>query len=54
MTFDNNINGYIYNYSEINTMQTYFIFLLITLNVPLQIGRCTPEGTCTPGWEPLF
>jgi len=26
---------------------------LLTLNVPLQIGKCTPGGTCTPGWEPL-
>ena len=23
------------------------------LNVPLQIRKCTPRGTCTPGWEPL-
>jgi len=21
--------------------------------LPLQIGKCTPRGTCTPGWEPL-
>jgi len=21
--------------------------LLLTLNVPLQIGKCTPRGTCT-------
>jgi len=35
-------------------MQTYFYFLLITLNEPLQIGKCTPGGTCTPGWEPLI
>jgi len=20
----------------------------------LQIGKCTPGGTCTPGWEPLL
>jgi len=26
---------------------------LPNLNVPLQIGKCTPGGTCTPGWEPL-
>jgi len=31
-----------------------FFLLLLTLNVPLQIGKCTPGGTCTPGWEPLF
>jgi len=23
---------------------------LPTLNVPLQLGKCTPGGTCTPGW----
>jgi len=27
---------------------------LLTSNVPLQIGKCTPGGTCTPGREPLF
>jgi len=27
-------------------MQIYFYLLLITLNVPLRIGKCTP------GWEP--
>ena len=47
MTFDNNINWYVYKFLEINSMQTHFYFLLITLNVPLQIGKCTP------GWEPL-
>jgi len=26
---------------------------LTTLNVPLQIGKCTPGGTRTPGWQPL-
>jgi len=26
---------------------------LLTLNVPLWIGKRTPGGTCTPGWEPL-
>jgi len=20
----------------------------------LQIGKCAPRGTCTPGWEPWF
>jgi len=34
-------------------MQIYISLLLLTLNVPLQIGKCTPRGTCTPGWEPL-
>jgi len=28
-------------------------FLLITSNLHLQIGKCAPWGTCTPGWEPL-
>jgi len=27
---------------------------LLTLNVPYQIGKCTPRGTCTPVWEPLI
>ena len=30
-----------------------FFLLLLTLNVPLQISKCTPSGTCTPVWEPL-
>jgi len=30
-----------------------FFLLLLTLNVPLQIGKCTTRGTCTPVWEPL-
>ena len=34
-------------------MQIYIPLLLPTLNVPLQIGKCTCRGTCTPGWEPL-
>jgi len=25
---------------------------LLTLNVPFQIDKCIPRGTCTPGWEP--
>ena len=40
-------------YLEINHMQIYFALLLITLNVPLWIGKCTSGVTCTPGWEPL-
>jgi len=27
---------------------------LTTSNVPLQIGKCTLGGECTPGWEPLL
>jgi len=42
-----------YKYLERNGMQIYFSLLLLTLNVPLQIGKSTPGGTCTPGWEPL-
>jgi len=34
-------------------MEVYFALLLITLNVPLRIGKCTPVGKCTPGLEPL-
>jgi len=30
----------------------YFSLLLLTLNVPLQIGKYTFRGTCTPGWGP--
>jgi len=30
-----------------------FCLPFLTLNVPLQIGKCTPCGTCTPGLEPL-
>jgi len=40
-------------YLEINHMQIYFAHLLITFNVPLRIGKCTPGGTRAPGWEPL-
>jgi len=30
----------------------YFSLLLLTLNVPLPIGKYTCGGTCTTGWEP--
>jgi len=43
-----------YKYLEIKDMQMYIYLLLLALNVPLQIGKCTPRGTCTPGWEPLL
>jgi len=43
----------VYKYLEIKAMQIYIPLLLPTLNVPLQIGKCTCRGTCTPGWEPL-
>jgi len=32
----------------------YIYLLLLTLNLPLRIGKCTTRGPCTPGWEPLF
>jgi len=35
-------------------MQIDFDFLLITLSVPLRIGKCTPGGTCAWCWEPLL
>jgi len=34
-----------YKYLEKNNIQIYFPLLLLTLNVPLQIGKCTPRGT---------
>jgi len=43
-----------YKYLEIKDMQIYISLLLLTLNVPLRIGKCTPRGTCTPGWETLI
>jgi len=36
-------------YFEIKYMQIYFAHLLITLNVPLRTGKCTP-GVHVP-WE---
>jgi len=36
---------------DINNKQIFS--LLLTLNVPLQVDKCTLRGTCTPGWEPL-
>jgi len=27
----------------------YISLLLLTFNVPLRIGKCTPGGTCTSG-----
>ena len=35
-------------------MQIYFSLSLLTLNVPLRIGKYTLRGTCTPSWEPLL
>jgi len=28
-----------------------FSLLLLTSNKPIQIGKCSLRGTCTPGWE---
>jgi len=46
LIFENNIRWYMYKYLERNNMSIYFY-------VPLQIGKCTPGGTCSPGWELL-
>jgi len=54
MTFENNIKWYMHKDLKINNMQIYFCLLLLTLNVPLWIGKCTPRGTCIPGWEPVL
>ena len=35
-------------------MYKHFSLLLLTLNVPFHISKCTTRGTCTPVWEPLF
>jgi len=40
-----------YKYLEIKDIQIYIYLLLLTLNGPLQIGKCTLSGTSTPGWE---
>jgi len=42
-----------YKYLKINYKYIDFSLILLTLNVPLEIGKCTPRGTCTPGWETL-
>jgi len=31
-----------------------FPILLLTLNIPVQIGKGTARGTCNPGWETLY
>ena len=56
MIFDNNTQRYMYKYLETNNVQIYFSHLLLTLDVPLQIGKCTPEVYTyprlgTPGLE---
>ena len=44
MNFENKIHWYLYQYLETNNIELY----ILTSNVPLQIGRCTPRGTCNP------
>ena len=47
MIFDNIINWYMYKYLEMNNVQAYIYLLLITINVPLQIGN-VPLGVHVP------
>jgi len=54
INFGNNTQLCMYKNLEINNMFIHFSHLLLALNVPLRIGKCTPGGTCTPGWEPLI
>jgi len=42
-----------YKYLEVKDMQISISLLVLTLNVPLWIGKCTPKGTCTPLWASL-
>jgi len=32
-----------YKYLEVNNISIYFSLLLLTLNVPLEMGKCTPS-----------
>jgi len=43
MIFEKIIQWYMCKYLEIKYMPIYFALLLITLNVPLRIGKCTPR-----------
>jgi len=38
-------------YLEINNILNIFSLLLLTLNAPLHVGKCTPWGAYTPGWQ---
>ena len=40
----NTIHWHVYRYSKTKNMKIYFPFLLLTLNVPFQIGECMPRG----------
>jgi len=37
-----------YEYMAINNTQIYFFLLLLTLNIPLETGKCTRSGTRAP------
>jgi len=52
MTFENNLSDIRIKFENKQHVK-YFYLLLLTLNVPLRIGKCTIRGTCTPCWEPL-
>jgi len=39
--------------SKLIICKNNFSLPLLTSNVPFQIGKSTPWGTCIPGWEPL-
>jgi len=41
-------------YLEINYMQIYFARLLITLNVPLRIDKCTPPDRQMYPWGYMY
>jgi len=42
-----------YEYFKIIIYKDNFSLPLLTSNVPFQIGKSTPRGTCIPGCEPL-
>jgi len=42
MVFESKIHWYMYRYLEIKGMQIHIYLLLLTLTVPLEIGKCTP------------
>ena len=42
-----------YKSFEMNSIQHIFSILLLTSNVPIQIGKMHPRDACTPVWEPL-
>jgi len=48
LIFQNNIHWYMYKYFEMNNIWTLFSLLLLTLNVPLHIGKCVHRDTSWP------